>query len=325
VVTGVQTCALPISTSGTGSLSLNPAGGSYASGTVVTVTATAGSGWQFSGWSGALSGSTNPTTITMNANKAITATFTQITGTQYKLTVSITGQGTVSPNGGTFTSGTSVNLTATPATGYHFTSWSGGATGSTNPVAIVMNANKSVTALFEVNTTTGCANPVTISIPFTKDGVGNFCWVTSTPIAYVNSWNLTSLKINGVDFTNKWSNSLPASQNGQWFIEYSSAVSWGHFEAPQTKSGKVSSQTRGNSDILLFPNPFTTELSLKVENPEQVDRIVILDQLGRQVETIGHTAVKSMQTLGSSLKAGIYIVQVHGTSGLETFKVTKNQ
>jgi hypothetical protein len=55
----------------------------YDAGTVVTVTATPDSGWQFDNWSGDLSGSTNPTTITMNSNKSVTATFSEVgtTGT----------------------------------------------------------------------------------------------------------------------------------------------------------------------------------------------------------------------------------------------------
>lgn len=71
---------LTTSTNGSGTIDLNPAGGTYASGTVVTVTANPASGWQFSGWSGDLSGSLNPTTITMNSNKSITATFTSSGG-----------------------------------------------------------------------------------------------------------------------------------------------------------------------------------------------------------------------------------------------------
>lgn len=58
-----------------GSISLSPSGGTYAEGTVVTVTATPAGGFQFGGWTGALSGTTNPTTITMDADKTIGATF----------------------------------------------------------------------------------------------------------------------------------------------------------------------------------------------------------------------------------------------------------
>jgi hypothetical protein len=59
-----------------GTITLNPAGGTYASGTVVTLTATPKSGYKFSNWSGSVSGTSNPTTITMNANKTVTANFT---------------------------------------------------------------------------------------------------------------------------------------------------------------------------------------------------------------------------------------------------------
>ncbi|MGD2093013.1 MAG: hypothetical protein PVH61_43025, partial [Candidatus Aminicenantes bacterium] len=66
---------LTVNVVGNGSVGLNPPGGTYEAGTVVTLTATPDSGWLFSNWSGDLSGSTNPTTITMNANKTVTATF----------------------------------------------------------------------------------------------------------------------------------------------------------------------------------------------------------------------------------------------------------
>ena len=69
--------SLAVSVVGSGGVTANPPGGVYDSGTVVTLTATPGSGYVFSGWSGDLSGNTNPATITMNANKTVTATFVQ--------------------------------------------------------------------------------------------------------------------------------------------------------------------------------------------------------------------------------------------------------
>jgi uncharacterized repeat protein (TIGR02543 family) len=64
-----------ISPAGTGSITLNPAGGTYASGTVVTVTTNPNDGYDFVGWSGDLTGPVNPQTITMNGAKKITANF----------------------------------------------------------------------------------------------------------------------------------------------------------------------------------------------------------------------------------------------------------
>jgi uncharacterized repeat protein (TIGR02543 family) len=58
-----------------GSVELNPAGPTYPAGTTVTLTANPAAGYTFDQWSEDLSGSTNPATITMDANKNITAHF----------------------------------------------------------------------------------------------------------------------------------------------------------------------------------------------------------------------------------------------------------
>ncbi len=66
---------LTVNTSGQGSVSMNPSQASYAAGSTVQLTATPAAGWSFVGWSGDLSGSTNPATITMSSAKTVTATF----------------------------------------------------------------------------------------------------------------------------------------------------------------------------------------------------------------------------------------------------------
>ncbi len=71
----IQQFTLSTNTNGNGSITLSPSGGTYSSGTVVTVTANPDNGQQFDGWSGDLSGTTNPTTITMSSNRSITAAF----------------------------------------------------------------------------------------------------------------------------------------------------------------------------------------------------------------------------------------------------------
>jgi mannan endo-1,4-beta-mannosidase len=82
---------------------------------------------------------------------------------------------------------------------------------------------------------TGACSPVTstITAPFTYDGAGTFCWQSSNLGSYINSWNLTSLKVNGVNETNLYvaAGSLPAKINGFWYVSYNSTVSYGHFEA----------------------------------------------------------------------------------------------
>jgi uncharacterized repeat protein (TIGR02543 family) len=58
-----------------GAVTKTPNQSSYASGQIVTLQAMPNAGYTFSGWSGDLTGTNNPTTLTMNANKSVTANF----------------------------------------------------------------------------------------------------------------------------------------------------------------------------------------------------------------------------------------------------------
>lgn len=66
-----------LTTNVVGSGSISPESRSYDNGTAVSMTATPDEGWSFSGWSGALSGTTNPQSLTMDSNWDVTANFTQ--------------------------------------------------------------------------------------------------------------------------------------------------------------------------------------------------------------------------------------------------------
>jgi hypothetical protein len=63
---------------GDGAIQLSPdpdINGTYGCNQTVTLTAVPTSGESFTGWSGALSGTTNPATLTMDSNKTVTAYF----------------------------------------------------------------------------------------------------------------------------------------------------------------------------------------------------------------------------------------------------------
>src|SRR4029079_4891343 len=52
----------------------------------------------------------------------------------------------------------------------------------------------------------GACSPITstITIPFTFDGAGTFCWQASSLGSFINSWNTTSVTLNGVNVSNIW-------------------------------------------------------------------------------------------------------------------------
>jgi uncharacterized repeat protein (TIGR02543 family) len=142
-----------VNPSGTGTIGLSPTGPFYNASATVTVTANPAGGCTFNNWSGDLSGSTSPTTISMTASRSITANFTQSRCT-LTLASSPSGAGMITaiplpdPNDGKYAYGAVVTLTANASSGYTFGTWSGDASGSANPTTVTMNGNKSVTASF---------------------------------------------------------------------------------------------------------------------------------------------------------------------------------
>src|SRR5205085_920861 len=120
-------------------------GGSFASGTSVTVSATANSCYRFVNWT---EGSTvvsisSSYTFTVSGNRTLVANFAQIT---YSVTTSASpSAGGSTSGGGPFTSGSSVTLTATANTGYTFANWTEGATVVSTAQAYTFTANSSRT------------------------------------------------------------------------------------------------------------------------------------------------------------------------------------
>ena len=134
-------------------------------GTAVTLTAVAGVGSAFAGWSGGGCTGTGQCTVTLDADKTVTATFDP---TQYQLTITKlgTGLGIVASTvplkaiecgetcSATFAHGTVVTLVSSTAVGSRFGSWSGCTVGVAGDCTVTMDGPKTVTATFDLN-----ANP----------------------------------------------------------------------------------------------------------------------------------------------------------------------
>jgi hypothetical protein len=126
-----------------------PASMNVIEGNQITISATPSVGYEFIEWQGDSTGSTNPAQITVNSDMNITAVF-QIS--YYSLTtVSEYGEINRDADETLYSYGTIVSLTAVPADGYNFLRWEGDFDGDSaieNPVAVTMNADKTVTAIF---------------------------------------------------------------------------------------------------------------------------------------------------------------------------------
>jgi len=156
-------------------LSANPAAGGSTNGSGsfdadenVIVTASPNNGYVFVNWTeGETIASTSSSyTFAITANTNLVANF------EVAYTLNVTAQhGSVSqdPEQLTYSNGDIVTLTPTAYAGYKFISWDGDASGSNNPLTVIMNSNKNITALFAPEEIfnpngidLGCAEPYAI-------------------------------------------------------------------------------------------------------------------------------------------------------------------
>lgn len=235
---------------------------------------------------------------------------------QYTLTTATSGTGTVtlSPAGGTYNEGTTVTLTATPGNGYVFSNWSGSLSDTLNPLAVTVNSNLSVTANFIQDVNQGsCNNPTAVTLPFQKDGIGEYCYVITGNISYINSWNLSLLEINGVDFTNKWSNNLPPRIDGKYYVHYVAPYGWSHFEANGTESGARTKAAANMPKLTsaIYPNPVTHRyFTLRVSDPEIMNVMVTLTDMSGRVVLRKITKPNETISVPYFIPTGIYNVEV---------------
>ena len=196
-----------------GTVTATPASstGYYPAGSHVTVTATAAAGYAFTGFSGALSGTVNGQTVTINSPATVTANFAPL----YLLTLNASpaagGKVTATPasSKGYYAAGSTVTITATAASRYIFTGFSGALSGATNGQTVTINGPTTVTANFAP------AYRLTLNASPTAGGT-----VTATPPSSTGYYaagttvTITATPASGYIFTG-FSGALSGATNGQ--------------------------------------------------------------------------------------------------------------
>lgn len=159
--------------------------GLFDEGTAVTVTATANTGYTFVNWTAAgVEVSTNANyTFTLNADTTLVANFDINT-----FSLVVTAQnGTVEivPNQLTYNFGDTVLLNPIPAPGYEFSSWSGDATGNNDPLNVLMDADKNITANFSIIPPAACTPAVDLGT------AGNYAILAESGISTTGTTSVT--------------------------------------------------------------------------------------------------------------------------------------
>jgi hypothetical protein len=156
---------------------------------------------------------------------------------------------------------------------------------------------------------------------WSSSGSTNQQWTIETSGSYSRIRNVaTGLYLDGM----YWSSN--GSDLGQWSNSGSDAQLWtittGLKSAKATEEG-ISISEQKDIKVQLFPNPFASIINLTINKPEEINRVVIFDLMGTQVETIEKSLITSSLLIGSSLKSGMYIVKVYGTNRTESYKIVK--
>lgn len=141
--------ALSLGKQGEGLVEATPPGGRHEKGARVSLAAKPFAGWRFDHWEGDLTGTNDRADLTMDGDKTVTAVFVVAPPT-YALLLSKQGEGLidVAPPGERQMQGTGVTLTAKAAKGWRFDHWLGDVTGTEAQTKLVMDKDRSVTAVF---------------------------------------------------------------------------------------------------------------------------------------------------------------------------------
>jgi hypothetical protein len=302
----------------------------------VQLTATAEAGWHFVGWSGDATGNANPLGLLVDAAKNVTASFAI---NSYSLSVNVIGSGAVatSPEQASYEHGTSVELTATADPGWAFAGWSGGASGNANPLTLVIDGDKTVTATFvdavaptvqllAPNTSAdvmvvGVVQPITWSA---ADNVG----VTAIDLLLSRTGEDGPYEVvaSGVPNTGSydWVVTGPATANGVLRVIASDAAANTAADASDQPLAIVEGTVAVESPVLRFallpvvPSPSVSSAKLRFELPREarVD-LTIVDVRGREVASLvhgtlpagRHAAAWNGQAASGRAPAGVYFAK----------------
>ena len=228
------------------------------------LTATPTTGWTFLDWLGDVSG-TNPVVVLCpEGRQFVQAVF----GTPLTVSSFVSAY----PQADFYPYGTVVKLTAQPPAGFYFGGWNGSASGTNNPLSLVVtNANPSVTALF------GVLNTGQYALTVIESGRGH---VTANPVDnYYASGQIVTL--------------IPVPDVGQSFTGWTGAA-----------SGTASPLVVTMSQSQTITANFTTLPSLQVGTTidGMVDggfRLTINGEFGAQYQVFNSTDLVTWTPLGT--------------------------
>lgn len=173
--------------------------------TSVQLTAVPDEGWVFTGWSGDLQGTENPTVISITSEKNVTATFER---QNFELTVNVEGEGEVIEEVITSRSlpyQTTIRLTAVPEEGWRFDGWTGASESDESVVELTITQDTEITATF-------VRREYELSIDIQGNGTVDEEVVTARSYPFQTIVRLTAQPATGWKFV-RWEDAVESTEN----------------------------------------------------------------------------------------------------------------
>ena len=271
----------------------------YEPGSAAIISATPSAEYVFDGWTGSVITSDQSFSMTMDANKSLTANFIK---KQYPLTITIQGEGTVSENvikagvATDYTSGSIIELTANPSAEWVFSEWKGDLTGTENPKQITIDKPKTVTAVF-----VRAQFKLTIKIDGTGTVEYNGNPTTIDLEIFYDSETIVELSAYGFD-GGKFCSDEPSSSFDKWTGDLNGGSSTGQITMDKDKEVKAIFDPQPLEPICLDDNGITIKArewaevgetgSVNGEEYTVVDRATLLTMIAN-----GDDVTKAVTTL----------------------------
>ncbi len=179
-------------------------------------------------------------------------------GTVFTLTTSVNigGSGTISPSSGVFYQGQNTTITATANEGFKFSNWTGDTSSTDNPITILMDTNKTLTANFVEEEL----------FTLTRSATNGSIWLNPNQSSYYNGTvvNIVADPDSGYVF-DSWSGDTGVieDQNRQNIVIDHDMSITAHF----VEETGISGLSAENNGITVYPNPNNgQEVNIEMED-----------------------------------------------------------